>query len=260
MHEEPDHTPSATASVHAQPQFRVPRSPRHMGSPTPPWKPPPWTLHGRGWIFVTTSSASANRDAHIPSELQDSYHAAFNLFMGVNYQDSPVGPYHELLYIPGTFLFKGRGTRHASITTIFVSSLDSLVNGQRNWGIPKQLASFNVTSLKDGAEQWELRQPTDEIPFASFRVHPNSWSPTFPIKIGKDEGRHIPPLHDLLQLAQLWNKSEYYFTPFGNGSARTAQLEAGIFNASVFPDMATRAVHLGLKVEPFQLVFPTLDL
>jgi len=58
----------------------------------------------------------------------------------LRYSETPVGPYDELLIIPGTF--DGAGPfkevkKNLRITGIWVSSRETCMNGRRNWGIPK---------------------------------------------------------------------------------------------------------------------------
>ena len=62
----------------------------------------------------------------------------------LRYSDSPVGPYDELAIIPGAWEVEGKGKdgkvrkmRDMRITGIWVSRVETLVNGRRNWGIPK---------------------------------------------------------------------------------------------------------------------------
>jgi len=56
----------------------------------------------------------------------------------VRYSDTPVGPYDELLIVPGRF----SPERKVRITRIYVSTAGSVYNGRRNWNIPKTLAEF----------------------------------------------------------------------------------------------------------------------
>ena len=60
----------------------------------------------------------------------------------VRYTETPVGPYDELLILPG--YFNGVGTagekrKDLRITGIWVSQEATLMNGRRNWNIPKQV-------------------------------------------------------------------------------------------------------------------------
>jgi hypothetical protein len=61
----------------------------------------------------------------------------------VRYNNSPVGPYDELIYAPGAFHYPGGEKPRLQITRIYVSSEASAYNGRKNWNIPKHLARFS---------------------------------------------------------------------------------------------------------------------
>lgn len=65
----------------------------------------------------------------------------------IRYLSSPLGPYDELTYVPGNMTYKVGASfiSGPSITRIYVSSAASIVNGRRNWNIPKELARFTFT-------------------------------------------------------------------------------------------------------------------
>ncbi|KAJ3035787.1 hypothetical protein HDV00_003412 [Rhizophlyctis rosea] len=141
--------------------------------------PAPWTLkitHAYTFFFYANAS---NRDAIQPhlvtEEDKRDYKGGLGAVMVIRYEDSPVGAYDELLFCPGGFEDVGQregregggglestpllqsenrptisSTQHAKrpylsprrITRIFVSSEASLRSGRANWGIRKELASF----------------------------------------------------------------------------------------------------------------------
>ena len=110
-------------------------------SPTPR-VPPPWRLRGSGWIFLFTFKPWFLRTGgFLPPELEgtDGFEGQLGAVMLVDYRQSPVGPYRELLFLAGRNL---RWRHHRfSITRIYVSTEASAVNGRENWAIPKQTAS-----------------------------------------------------------------------------------------------------------------------
>jgi len=57
----------------------------------------------------------------------------------IDYADSPVGPYHEVLGLLAGF---GRTGPVATVPFIAVDSPASLVGGRQNWALPKVLAQF----------------------------------------------------------------------------------------------------------------------
>lgn len=54
--------------------------------------------------------------------------------MIVRYKETPVGPYDEVIWMPGYFEVPGTGRKHARITRIYVSSLESVFNGGFSFG------------------------------------------------------------------------------------------------------------------------------
>ena len=117
--------------------------------PEVPLKPAPWSLHGGGWLVALKLPAGAPaRDAFLPAEFTGKV-AGISLLMFVDYAQSDSGPYHELLFIPGSVPFPD-GRRHLTISRILVSTWDSVVNGRRNWGIPKDRADFTTNYDLDG--------------------------------------------------------------------------------------------------------------
>jgi len=103
------------------------------------------------------------------------------MVMLVQYTETPVGPYDELIYIAGKFSLpdedgktKIAGNR---ITRIYVSTKESTANGRRNWNIPKEVADFKYTHKPDGS--WDLAVSVTSTsssestkPFFHISTHP----------------------------------------------------------------------------------------
>lgn len=85
--------------------------------------PPPWLLTGHGLLALYPPGP----------------HAPPGALMLVRYAGSPVGPYDELLWL--TPAASPVGVR-PQVQAIWVSTRQSVVWGQRNWGLPKRLARF----------------------------------------------------------------------------------------------------------------------
>ena len=63
----------------------------------------------------------------------------------IRYSETPVGSYDELALLPGYFNGvgpEGEKKKDLRITGIWVSQETTLMNGRRNWGIPKYATSF----------------------------------------------------------------------------------------------------------------------
>ena len=83
--------------------------------------PAPWQLKGEGYLMLYRfSNEFLKKEGYITEELKSSLCLNVGLVMLVNYQSSPVGPYGELLFIPGMFHYKGKYYWH--ISKIYVSS------------------------------------------------------------------------------------------------------------------------------------------
>lgn len=101
----------------------------------------PWHLNGKGFIFPLLANRSYNVDrGFFDEEDRKSYRGGLGSLIFANYESSDVGPYCEILYIPGNFEYKNRNYKR--ITRIFVSSQDASEGGIRNWAIPKERADF----------------------------------------------------------------------------------------------------------------------
>ncbi|KAJ6020994.1 hypothetical protein N7540_006498 [Penicillium herquei] len=130
-----------------------------------PVAPPPWTLKAKAWTFLYSdvdqeSEYLPQNPNNAPDILQDvlplgSYHPLESLHSEalqklpggkpqyrrgwlkgitiIRYEDSDVGPYDELILVPGKAVNPHTGKADMRITTIFVSTDASVWNGRRNW-------------------------------------------------------------------------------------------------------------------------------
>ncbi|HET8705149.1 MAG TPA: acetoacetate decarboxylase family protein, partial [Pseudomonadales bacterium] len=122
-------------------------SPEGSGIPSVIKAPAPWQLSGDGFIATFWLPEQLDDNATFtPDTLKGRRSGKLATMMFVNYHTSDVGPYQELLFIPGQFKIKGKNRR--SITKIYVNTWESVVNGNINWGIPKEQADFKVEALK----------------------------------------------------------------------------------------------------------------
>ncbi len=204
----------------------------------------PWSLKGEGYVFVLSASDEQNEiDANIPKELKDKDPKGLNLLMFVRYSESPVGPYNELLYIPGKLSFPN-GNTDLSITRIYVDSEESLIGGQNNWGIPKEMADFAIKGSKVAVSV--LGEEA-----ASFEV--KAFGPSFPLSTGL-----IP--ENFRTLTQLRENKLFTFALSGKGKANFASLKPISGNGTLFPDLSKRRVIAGFHIEDFSLTFPVADI
>lgn len=137
----------------------------------------------------------------------------------IRYSSSPIGPYDELLLIPGYFKYESnqtdkQGTRiekqNLKVSRIYVSDKKTCWNGRKNWNIPKHLARFEFRDLPgkgveikvfpNDIEGSETDAAPSSRPFFEARYTPISYLPSFPVStlwlkyVGMDLRVVQPPL------------------------------------------------------------------
>ncbi len=213
--------------------------------------PAPWHLKGEGFIIPFLGNKKILLEkSFIAEEDRASFTGGLGAIMLVNYESSNVGPYFELLFIPGDFKYsqsvngKIKTNYYKKITKIFVSSKMSIQEGRLNWAIPKELANFtwdkkgNSTTVNvispDGKNFLEAEFTKKFIPFpVTTKVYPVS------LLQKSDDGKLIN-------------------TQFsGSGKGKFASINRLITNHDFFPNVREIAkFSLGLSVEAFNIIFP----
>lgn len=204
--------------------------------------PPPWNLDGEGFLLpFWADKKNCLENGFISDSEKDSYRGGLGAVMFVNYRSSDVGPYYELLFIPGDFHHLGKS--YKKITKIYVSSQKSVEEGILNWAIPKELAEF----------KWEKQDSKTKI---DVQTEKGSVLST----VLREKFFSFPVTTSLFPFTLLQKAPQSFLaTKFiGKGSARIAGLESFVSNHSLFPDIsAASSFRLpGLAVSPFALTFP----
>ena len=118
-----------------------------------PIAPPPWTCKATVYVLSFYHSASTTLPLDIVYDPHELHSASFSSeketgkYVGglgfvqiIRYSESPVGTYDELVIIPGFFSrvgSDGKKRKESKITGIWVSQQATLMNGRKNWNIPK---------------------------------------------------------------------------------------------------------------------------
>jgi hypothetical protein len=201
-------------------------------------------LRGDGYVVLFRTTRELRRaERFTPDSLRGREAGRQGVMMFVDYAESPVGPYQELLWIPCKFRFGGRP--RWSITRIFVSSWESVVNGQANWGIPKDRARFDIAV--NGSER-RVTVEQDGRQFAELRFRERG--PSVPLVA---PGRII---ESIAGLAQHRAGATYFYTPSAMGWVRPGSLLEARFDGERFPDLALSRVEAVVRVTKFRLTFP----
>jgi len=209
--------------------------------PNVPRAPAPWTLYGSAWILVARLPEAQVR-AHVPPALRDVGFRGPSVVMFVDYRDSPAGPYRELLFIPGRF--SDRGHNAWSVTRIWVSTWESVVNGRINWGIPKDRADF-VRDKRDGQERITVIRDRRCV----ARLDLAAAGPAFPVGTGL-----VPVM--LRRLVQYHEETRYSLALRATARVRAARLLAAQGGEGLFPDLGAGRVLAAARVSRFTMTFP----
>ncbi|KAF2786235.1 hypothetical protein K505DRAFT_260305 [Melanomma pulvis-pyrius CBS 109.77] len=186
-----------------------------MSSPHPvPRAPAPWTTTSECyWLFVTmkelpTGVYDALEETRFGGgklaeerEKVGEFKGGLGIVMVVRYSDTPVGPYDELILIPGTFAVP-QPTSNAPpnipkkalrIARIYVSQRTTTYNGRVNWNIPKHLARFTFSAPPTPAGSKPPSSLTVKVfppgskdgdgagPFFACTLKPFTWIPSMPV-------------------------------------------------------------------------------
>ena len=202
--------------------------------------PAPWKLEGQGYILLYKFKKTFLRErGFIPEGVRDALSGGIGAVMLVDYTESEVGPYDELLFIPGKFRLGGG--RWDRITKIYVSTMVSVLNGRLNWAIPKERADFKFTR-ENGKEEISVTINEQSI----FHIILESKGPRFPV-----DTRFLP--FPLLQ----GDEGSFLQTTFsGSGMGRFASVKKIEIDQSFFPDVSHVPPLAVIAVNPFRLTFP----
>jgi hypothetical protein len=199
---------------------------------------PPWKLKGEGIIMVFRFKKEwVEENGFLNENQKGNFKGGLGFVMLVNYGESPVGPYKELVFIPGKF----KSNNLQSITRIFVDSDLSTENGRFNWGIPKE--TVPIIWQKNGNEE-TIGIGTEEDPVLFCKI--SSGGIPFPATT-----KIIP-----INLFQKLEGKDFFTKPRGSGWAKLAKIESLKVDKAHFPDISKVKPLFCFKVNPFTMHFP----
>jgi hypothetical protein len=206
-------------------------------------EPSPWALTGDGWVvFYWFTKAVLNQAGIERPELRGKWRGGLGALTWMNYHTSPVGPYGEIMFIPGQFDF-GIG-RYFSIGRIYVSSWESVVSGRANWGIPKDRADFHFETWKTGEEHLTATLDGENTPFAELLCRPSGWS-------APASTRLLP-----IQMAQVWEGQIFVTTLTLRARVHWLDVLSVKANNAHFPSTNGFTPLGAVKLANFEITFP----
>ena len=210
-----------------------------------PRVPAPWKLKGNGYILLYKfSKKEIEHDAFLSPRFRENFRGGLAALMIVDYTESDAGPYRELLLIPGKFNY-GKSVKN-TISRIYVSTMESVVNGIENWAIPKNMAAFTITKNDDA--RTDVTVEDNGVTFFSIKLK---------------TGRVPFPVHTAFMpfpLVQEKDGKAYYTRFTGRGIGRLAKVLDVQVDKNYFPDISRKKPLLAIAVNPFEICFPVAEI
>jgi len=202
---------------------------------------PPWRLSGDGFIWLFRyAPAFVAREGRLANWQHACLVSTLGALMAVDYLETTVGPYRELLFIPGQFNVAGQ--RLFSITSIYVNTEVSQCDGIAHWGIPKALATIERARQADGSTVFCAL--CDGQVF--FQARLAAFGPALPIS-----SMLLP-----LGVAQARGNDLLITRPVAHGRARLCRVCSLWADGTRFPDLRSCRPLLVLAVQGFRMTFP----
>ncbi len=203
--------------------------------------PAPWKLQGEGYILLYRFNKDfAKTNTFLSEYYVSKYWGVVGSVMWVDYHTSGVGAYQELLFIPAMFDFSKEKAFH--ISKIYVSTADSVYNGIENWGIPKELADFEINTLNKNTKSVKASLQSNSF----FQMQVRSFGFLFPISTSLFPFTFYQDLRGKTLITK----------PKGRGWGRLCRIEQIQVDSKFFPDISLFKPLLAIEVKNFQLEFP----
>jgi len=105
--------------------------------------PAPWTLTGEAWAVPLLQHAD-DVAAYVPPGCSIVAWRGWTPggYVCVDYHNSPVGPYREIIFVPALVRHGWQWGFHVS--HIYVDNTESVAGGRGNWWLPKELLAFDI--------------------------------------------------------------------------------------------------------------------
>lgn len=200
--------------------------------------PAPWALRGDGYVLMLRTSALPDDPAV--------RRGPFAVALFAEYASSPVGPYRELLFIPGAVNVTGRTL--PTISKIYVSTQASAENGRANWGIPKELAVLGRERKSERLDRLTVRLE-DQI-VVDLTVE--KVGPSLPFWTWM-----IPSV--FRTLGQALDGQRFVVAPRATGRMRWARVKHAWSDGEAFPPLSVESIAGVIAVRDVALTFPEAE-
>jgi len=201
-----------------------------------------YEFKGNGYVlFYRFDEEFIRLETFLPESLKNNYCRGIGAVLYMNYTKSEIGPYEELLFIPGKFYYRGK--KNHFISKAYVSTEEAAKFGYENWFIPKEKAVFSREPLKNHIENISTCIENEEV--ASFEI-----------KRGKIRFRLGTSKYLSFSLMQLNGEEPVKLNYSGTVTANFAKLTSIRIRPAFFPNIAKFTSLAVFKMRNFTLRLP----
>ena len=200
------------------------------------------TTTGRAYISAYNFPKNfISHDAFIGGKLKGKYCGGFGALIYADYATSEIGPYKELIFIPGKFDVDGE-CRYAA-TKIYVSTPAAINTAGDGYFGPKEVATFKEEQLSDTLMHLSVHKGRNRV----ISVEIATWS-----------GIHFPLSTNVVSfpmLQMLRGEERLLWQYEGECTATMARIESVLVRPALFPDVAAFSPLASFYFESFSLNF-----
>lgn len=200
------------------------------------------TCKGKAYICVYNFDAEfVKKDSFQCQFLEGKASGGFGALIFVDYTETPVGPYQEVMFIPGKYEVGGE-SRYVA-TKCYVSKPEAIdANGDGFFG-PKELAAFNVSMVDNSTIHLSVTKGRSKV---------------LALEIGTWDAISLPASSSIISFPfmQLLNGQERLLWKYEARSAMNiAHLSSVQVRPAYFPDIAKFSPIVTLCLNNFELSF-----
>ncbi len=198
---------------------------------------------GKAYISIYNFKENfVKKDCFISDYLKDKYRGGFGAMIFADYSKSGIGPYQELLFIPGKFELGGE--ERYLVTKAYVNEPAAVnENGEGYFG-HKKVAKFRVETLTDNKTLIAVNSLKGE-PIVKMEMR--NWCG---VKLPISSSVTNFPLMQLLK-----GNRRYLWKYEGQGNITMAKIESAQVRPAYFPDIAQETPMVTFLIDDFSFDF-----
>ncbi len=201
-----------------------------------------YEFRGSGYVlFYRFDEEFIRLETFLPENLKNNHCRGLGAVLYMNYTKSPVGPYEELIFIPGKFCYRGK--KNHFISKSFVSTEEAVKFGYENWFIQKEKADFSKKSLGNNIENISTHIGEEEVACLELKKR------KFKFRVGTSK-------HLFFSLMQLKGEDPIKLNYSGSVTANFAKLTSIRIRPAFFPNIAKFSPLVAFKMKNFTLRLP----